>query len=181
MAGPWSKFRAEVAVLFYDSRFRILWFSWTHEELGDITGRHSWEVCSPYEVDALQAAFTRCISTQSEVTIDADFNQFGRWRCHFAPCTYSEISVIARCRRWPEDAQRLTDREAAVCYWLGCGLPSKQIASLLGVSRSTVFNLRASAARRLHISADELCAWCGARLEWLEPQGTAANRRYPKR
>jgi DNA-binding CsgD family transcriptional regulator len=181
MAGAWSKFRPEVAMLFYDSRFRILWISWENGEIGDITGSYSWEHCSFYEVSALQAAFTQCISMQSEVPLDADFNQYGRWRCIFAPCSYGEIRVVARCRRWPEDVQRLTDREAAVCYWLGCGLPTKQIASLLSVSRSTVFNLRSSAARRLNISADELCAWSGARLEWLEGQGTAAGRRSPKR
>lgn len=168
-------------MLFYDSRFRILWLSWEHEELGDITGRYSWEFCSHHDIAAVQAAFTICISTHAETTIDADFKQFGRWRCHFMPCNYGEVRVVARCRRWPEDAQRLTDREAAVCYYVGCGLPAKQIASLLDISRSTVFNLRASAARRLHISADELSAWCGARLEWLEPQGTYADRRSPKR
>ena len=181
MAGVWSKFKPQVSVGLYDAKFRALWLSWADVRAGEVAGTRAWEWCAPHDRPYVQAAFAECVAEEKEVTIDADFEQFGRWRLHLTFCTFGTVCVMVRGRRWPDDVQRLTERETEVCYYLGCGLPTKQIASLLDVSKSTVFNLRSSAARRLRISADELCAWSGARLEWLGPRGTSPAKRSRKR
>jgi DNA-binding CsgD family transcriptional regulator len=142
--------------------------SWTlpgHEKLLPV---RPWELLQSPCREQMQVAMLACLVERVVRQVVVSNTKSGRaWQVTLHPCRYGKVRIVGISREIPTRVQSLTHRESEVCELLATGKTSKQIAAVLSVARSTVDNLRASAARRLGIQASALLAWSVEHREWL--------------
>lgn len=157
-------------LLLYDQHCRIVWLNWAEPPYtpADFIGHYAWARLHPPEDIRLQAAMGRCLASESPQFVDIRVPKVGLWRIWLWHISGLQVIRMAgMARKFPSQIEALTDRERAVCTLIGSGLNSKQIASRLRITLSTVNNHRAHIAGRLGISTAALPAWCGNNLDWL--------------
>lgn len=127
-----------------------------------------WDLLESPSREHLQVATLVCLTERQSQSVTISSTRSGRsWQVTLHPCRIGKIRIVGITREIPACVHLLTIREAEACKLLGTGKTSKQIAAILGVARSTVDNLRATAARRLGIQASALVAWSVEHREWL--------------
>jgi DNA-binding CsgD family transcriptional regulator len=152
----------------YDESCRLVWASWFLPGLAELVPFHIWDHLESPGREAVQVAMLDCLVNRSSRAVNLHGTKSGLdWQLVFYPCRIGKIRIASISSVIPKKVVVLTTREAEVCKLLATGKTSKQIAGILSVARSTVDNLRASAARRLGIQPSALVAWSVEHREWL--------------
>lgn len=133
--------RAETLTRVRESGARIVVFAWTTDEavVGDLLRRGAdGYVCKAVDPDTLVSALER-VRAGEAVTVTAEGTVDGG-----APG--------AAPRRWPGQAQGLTEREAEVVTLIAAGLSNQEIADRTLLSINSVKTYIRSAYRRMDVS-----------------------------
>lgn len=158
------------AILFLlDTAGRFRWVSESRPpyKVSELIGQHAWSVLLPPDDATCQAAIMRCVATGKPQQIDVSVAKLGPWRCWYLPAKVGPVRISAAARPLPDGLLKLSPRELQICAALASGATGKQIASRLGIKRTTLDNHRRNIAIKIGISTPSLVAWAAANRSWF--------------
>lgn len=157
------------SVLLLDKHSRIIFATHIPKPLSyrDVLGKTPWDKSLVPNGEPIQAAMMRALSSGDPQAVDARTEAVGVWRAFIFPVqNIPSISFVIMARQIPDEVAALSKRESEVARLIASGATTKQIASRLGIKRSTVDNHRAAIARKLRVHTAELDLHIG-RLAYL--------------
>lgn len=152
-----------------DADARINWQSHFLEPYSSdrILGKRPWEFHDQENASMFKAAFAAVVTEHQEEAVTLRISHIGMWRIDLYPCHQREVRVVCVCRHAPPKLDKLTARHKAICRLLASGEGTKEIASILDLSRGTIDNYKTEISSRLGIKSRALPAWCGANALWF--------------